>query len=174
LQTKNLTLRPHIPAHLIALRESENAYEKISGCKAAPGIRKFLLMASPEFFQSLQSGSEPDPWKFGFAIFHTADNLVIGLCGFAGPPDAERCVEIGYSIAPAYQGQGLATEAARALIDFATPNQVRKIRAHTLAKINASTRVLEKCEFIKTAENVDPEGKLVWRWERSCSSPCRG
>jgi len=131
-------------------------------------------MASPAFFESLKTASDMDPWRIGFAILHTADDLVIGLCGFTGPPDSNRCVEIGYSIVPAYQGRGLATEAARALINFSIPNQVRKVRAHTLTEINASTRVLEKCGFTKTGEIVDPEGKLVWRWERSCSSPCAG
>ena len=124
-------------------------------------------MASPDFFQSLETATAADPWKFGFAIFHTAENLVIGLCGFAGSPTEDGCVEIGYSIVPDYQRKGFATEAAQALTDFASENgNVRKVCAHTLAEINPSTRVLEKCDFTKTAEMKDPEGKLVWRWER--------
>jgi RimJ/RimL family protein N-acetyltransferase len=152
---------------LLALRESEQDYEKLSGFRAAPGIRKYLLMASPEFFRSLETAFGSDPWRFGFAIFHTAENLVIGLCGFAGPSTEDGCVEIGYSIAPDYQGKGLATEAAEALVRFASDNRnVRKVCAHTLAEINPSTRVLEKCGFKKTAEITDPEGKFVWRWEK--------
>jgi len=102
VQTKNLTLRPHVPAHLMALRKSEEEYTAVSGYKAAPGIRDFLLMASADFFRSLAGAQKPDPWKFGFAVFHTRDNLVIGLCGFAGPANMDGFVEIGYSIAPSY------------------------------------------------------------------------
>ena len=166
LQTGHVTLIPHVPAHLLALGKSEQEYEQVSGFKAAPGIREYRLMASPEFFRSLENATEPDPWKFGFAIVHTADDLVIGLCGFTGPPDSTGCVELGYSIAPAYQGQGLATETAQALIEFAKSERAQKVCAHTLAEINASTRVLEKCGLEKTAETTEPDGTLVWRWEK--------
>ena len=166
VQTKNLSLTPHVPAHLLALSRSEAEYEKVSGFRAAPGIRDFLRMASPEFFHSLQTATTSDPWKFGFAIFHTADDVVIGLCGFAGPRDTAGCVEIGYSIVPSYQGKGLASEAAQALIEFAKTAGVSKVSAHTLAETNASTRVLEKCGFKRIHEITDPEGKRVWRWEK--------
>ena len=128
-------------------------------------------MASPEFFRSLESATAPDPWKIGFAIFHTVENRVIGLCGFAGPSNAEGSVEIGYSIAPEYQDKGFATEAAEGLTAFAAQaGGVRKVCAHTLAEVNASIRVLEKCGFTKTNEIMDPEGKRVWCWETPLTS----
>jgi len=172
LKTKHLTLVPHLPAHLLALRRSEREYEQMSGFRAAPGIRDYLLMASPEFFQSLETASAADPWKFGFAVFHTANDEVIGLCGFAGAPNSEATVEIGYSIVPEFQGRGFATETAEGLIAFAAnAGGVGKVCAHTLAETNVSTRVLEKCGFAKTAEITDPEGKLVWRWEKLIDVP---
>ena len=167
LQTENLTLRPHVPAHLLALRESEERYQQVSGNVPTPGIRDFLLMASPRFFESLQTATEPDPWKFGFAVFHNTDGCVIGLCGFAGYPDSTGCVELGYSIVPCCQGKGYATETAQALIQFAKESgRALKVCAHTLAERNASTRVLEKCGFVKVDEIIYPEGKWVWKWER--------
>jgi len=94
-------------------------------------------------------------------------NLVIGMCGFTGPPDANGVVELAYGIAPSYQGKGYATEAAAALVGFASADpRVRIIRAHTLPERNASTRVLEKCGFSKTGEIRDPENNLVWQWEK--------
>ena len=76
-------------------------------------------------------------------------------------------VEIAYGIAPDFQGQGYATEAAQAGIGFAfSCEEVRVIRAHTLPTPNASTRVLLKCGFQRKGEIVDPEDGLVWRWER--------
>jgi ribosomal-protein-alanine N-acetyltransferase len=93
--------------------------------------------------------------------------VMIGMCGLAGPPDSDGAVEIAYSVAPIYQGKGYATEAARALIDYAIHDRrVRTIRAHTLAEVNASTRILEKCGFKKVGEMLDSENNLVWRWER--------
>jgi ribosomal-protein-alanine N-acetyltransferase len=165
---ENLTLFYHIPRQLLALIESTAAYEKSSDLRVADGVREFLLAASPDFLSALQEATAPDPWRFGFAIVHRTDNVVIGLCGFIGAPDDDAIVEMAYSIAPSYQGKGYATEAARALVDYATRSGlVRTIRAHTLPEINASTRVLEKCGFRKTAEILDSENNCVWRWERA-------
>src|SRR6266571_3055466 len=91
--------------------------------------------------------------------------------GFTGSPDADGAVQIAYSIAPSYQGKGYATEAPLALVDYALNNsRVRTIYAHMLAESNDSTRVVEKCDFKKIAEFVDPENSLVWRWERSTTT----
>ena len=172
LKTRNLTLVPHVPDHLLALIESSEAYEKQSGMRAADGVREFLLAGSPDFQKQLQTAKAPDPWKFGFAIVHDIDNIVIGMCGFADPPHSNGVAEIAYSIAPAYQGKGYATEVASALIDYASSSGGAKtVCAHTLPEINASTRVLEKCGFKKVAEIVDSENNLVWRWERRSRAP---
>ena len=94
--------------------------------------------------------------------------MLIGICGFPGPPDSNGIAEIAYGIAPAYQGRGYATEAAKALIDFAkSDNRVTTIRAHTLPEKSASTCVLEKCGLKRIGDTVDPEnGLAVWRWEK--------
>jgi len=93
------------------------------------------------------------------------ENVVIGLCAFTGPPDPEGVVEITYSVAPSYQGKGCATEAVIALLAYANHSGLaRTIRAHTLAKTNASTRVLEKCTF-KIGEIHESENNLGRRCE---------
>lgn len=167
IETRHLVLVSHNPRALAALLESEEAYEKKAGRRIASGVREFLLSGSADYLTEVLDGTEPDPWKFGFAIEHKIDQVTIGLCGFAGPPDDDGAVEIAYSIAPAYQGKGLATEAAGALIEFALKDpRVKKICAHTLADANASTRVLEKCGFWKVREIIDAENSLIWRWER--------
>jgi [ribosomal protein S5]-alanine N-acetyltransferase len=167
IKTKNLTFIPHVPEHLRALMESSDAFQKCSGMRVANGVREFLRAASPDFVAQLQEATAPDPWKFGFAIVHTAETLVIGMCGFAGPPGADGAAEIAYSIAPEFQGKGYATEAAETLVGFASNSgRVTKVCAYTLLEINASTRVLEKCGFRKIGEITDLEGNQVWRWER--------
>jgi RimJ/RimL family protein N-acetyltransferase len=112
--------------------------------------------------------TEPDPWRYGFALIHLESGAVIGNAGFAGPPDTNGIVEIAYGIVPEYQGRGYATEAARALVAFAQADgRVRAVYAHTLPAPNASTRVLEKCGFQRLGEVIHPIDGRIWRWEKT-------
>jgi len=169
IQTQNLILAAHIPRHLRALLRGPQEFEDVAGLRAADGIREQLLSASADFMARLESARQPDPWQFGFAVIHRIDNVLIGIGGFPGLPDSDGIAEIAYGIALSYQNKGYATEVATALIDFAShDSRVRRIRAHTLAEANTSTRVLEKCGFKKVSETIDPENNLpVWRWERN-------
>jgi RimJ/RimL family protein N-acetyltransferase len=168
IQTEHLILTAHLPRNLRALFRGAEEFENVSGLWVAEGLREQLLSASPDFMTRLESAKQPDPWQFGFAVIHRADNMLIGMGGFPGPPDSEGVAEIAYGIAPSYQAKGYATEVARALIEFASRDtNVRTVCAHTLAETNASTRVLEKCGFVKVGEAIDSENNLpVWRWER--------
>lgn len=166
IETKSLVLVPHVPAHLLALMQSAEAYQRISGLRPAHGVRDFLQAGSPEFFAKLGAATEPDPWEFGFAVIHRIDNTMIGFASFTGPPNSGGIVEIAYGIASGYQSKGYATEAAAALVELASRDErVTTICAHTLPETNASTRVLEKCGFRKTGEIIDSENNQVWRWE---------
>ena len=168
MQSHSLSLLPHTPEHLRALLEGSEVYERRFQIKVADGVRDFLIgpEVSAEFLARLNSAAAPDPWKDGFGVLHVAENILIGFCSFTGPPTAEEMVEIAYGIAPAYQGRGYATEAAQALIAYAlTSGLVRTIQAHTLPRHNASTRVLQKCDFTLLGEVMHPEDGAVWRWE---------
>jgi ribosomal-protein-alanine N-acetyltransferase len=166
--TERLRLIPHRPEELKALMRSEEEYEQVSGRKLAEGLRDFFVSGevSQEYVDSLDRPG--DVWAFGFAILLRDEQLVIGACGFKGPPDAYGMAEIAYGIAPGYQNRGYATEAAAALVAFATESgRVRTARAHTLPEPNASTRVLTKCGFTFAGEVVDPDDGRVWRWARN-------
>jgi RimJ/RimL family protein N-acetyltransferase len=123
---------------------------------------------SPRWLERLRSATGPDPWVFGFAVIHRDDQCVVGAASFKGPPDDDGVVEIAYGIVPAYQHQGYATEAASALVAFATERvDVRTIRAHTMPDSNASMRVLVKSGFQLVGDVMDEEDGLVCRWERT-------
>lgn len=168
IQTENLILAVNLPRHLRALVRSKQEFEVTTGLRVAEGIREQLESASADFLARLGTAKQSDPWQFGFAVIHKVDNMLIGICGFPGPPDSNGIAEIAYGIAPAYQGRGYATEAAKALIDFAkSDDRVTTIRAHTLPEKNASTSVLTKCGLKRIADTIDPENNLpVWRWEK--------
>lgn len=122
---------------------------------------------SPLWLAQVRSSAAADPWTHGFAIVDRASGAAIGSCGFKAPPGPEGIVEIAYGVDPDHQGRGYATEAARALVEFAFGSRlVRLVRAHTQPENGASARVLAKCGFERIGEVIDPEDGRVWRWER--------
>lgn len=107
---------------------------------------------------------QADWWAY--FIVHRHDVRLIGTAGYKGPPTPEGDVEIGYEIADAYQGRGLATETAAALVAHARRQPgVRTISAHTLAVENASCAVLRKLGFSVVQEKIDLHDGPVWAWQ---------
>ena len=105
-------------------------------------------------------------WTYLFT--HKQDSKLIGLGGFKGVPSVEGVVEIGYALAPAYRGMGLASEAARGMIEYAFSHAgVLSVLAHTLPEKNDSTRVLERVGFKHVGTVHDPDDGEVWRWSIS-------
>ena len=168
IATRRLRLVPQDPAHLRALIEGPENYERVSGMTPANGLREFIVSpdVSAEWMAALRTATGVDPWKYGFAVMEHESGLVIGNAGFVGPPDSAGSVEIAYGIVPDYEGRGYATEAAAALVRYARADtRVRALCAHTLPARNASTRVLEKCGFRQAGEVDHPTDGLIWRWE---------
>jgi ribosomal-protein-alanine N-acetyltransferase len=66
-------------------------------------------------------------------------------------------VEIGYSVLPEFQRQGLATEMVAGIIPWAKHQpEVRQIEAETNINDKASIRVLEKNGFICVGRGLEP------------------
>ena len=154
IQTKNLKLVLQSSEDVLAHLEEMSPSEKAE--------------VSPDWLARVQAATSANPWTHGFVLVHRASQVVVGRCGFKGPPEAGDVVEIAYGVDPDHQGKGYATEAAETLTDYAfRSGPVRVVRAHTRLESNASARVLTKCGFQRVGEVLDPEDGRVWRWEKS-------
>lgn len=106
-----------------------------------------------------------DPWGT-YLFFDRGDGALVGMGGFKGAPE-DGVVEIGYAISPARRRRGLATDAARGLVERAARVGVTTVLAHTLAEPGPSASVLTGCGFIRVATVPDADlGRDVWRWSR--------
>lgn len=163
MDTKRLTLLPAQAAHLSSLIRGEatfaGAWERVAeGYNEFPEALEYTL-------KRLEAGEVAPEWGT-YLFITTMERTLMGNGGYYGKPRADGVVEIGYQIAPAYRGQGYATEAAQALIDWAfQDSRTRLVQAHTLADENASSSVLKKCGMVKVGEDVDPDEGVVCRWE---------
>ena len=172
LHTPRLTLFAYTPDQLLALIEEPHNFEALVALTPADGLRGFYISGevSPKWLEALRArtGQGPDPWRHGFWVIEKASGQIVGGAGFKGEPDGAGMVEIAYGVVASREGRGYATEAARALIHFASGDaRVRLLRAHTRPEANASTRVLTKCGFVHVGDVVDPDDGPVWRWEQS-------
>jgi RimJ/RimL family protein N-acetyltransferase len=81
-------------------------------------------------------------------------------------PVEHRSIELGFSFDPRYQGNGYATEAAGALVDWAFANGFHRVYGRLEARNTASARVLEKLGMRREAHLVENEWvKGEWQSE---------
>ncbi|MFY9740027.1 MAG: GNAT family protein [Candidatus Cybelea sp.] len=91
---------------------------------------------------------------------------VVGLCSYRRPP-ADRCVEIGYGVAPSKRGNGYATSAVAAMVEAAVLDpSVDTLTAETAVQNPASQGVLERNGFARVGTRIDVEDGEVIVWAR--------
>jgi RimJ/RimL family protein N-acetyltransferase len=83
------------------------------------------------------------PWST-YQMVRLSDGVVLGDCGFLGPPDHHGWVHVGYGVADSAREQGYATEALSGLIAWAKERpEVTRVLADTACTNHASIRVME-------------------------------
>ena len=112
-----------------------------------------------EYFYALyREHPEWEGWLAWYAVrIDSGHSILCGSVGFRGPPDKQGMVEIGYSVLPEFQGQGLATEMVGGIVQWAKQQpDVKQIEAETNVDNKASIAVLEKNGFICTGAGSEP------------------
>ena len=110
----------------------------------------------------LQAAIGPDEERFGvWVMIEREPATVVGDIGFLGAPGADGSIEIGYSVTPDRRGRGYATEAARALVDWALrqPGVTTVVASCDNSNV-PSIRTLERLGFVRTGEAA---GQIRWR-----------
>jgi RimJ/RimL family protein N-acetyltransferase len=98
--------------------------------------------------------------EFGtYQVIRRADDCVIGDVGFMGPPDDTGAVLLGCAITEDARGQGYATEALSALLDWARRQTgLTCVLADTTRSNLASQRLLERVGLRRIGE----DGELLY------------
>ncbi|MEM1322382.1 MAG: GNAT family N-acetyltransferase [Bacteroidota bacterium] len=165
IKTARLQLWECQKVHFEVLIRGDDCFQQEFGLEVSPDFveedhREVLAYS----LKRVQEEPQARRW-LSYLFIHIADQTVIGMGGYKGPPDELGRIEIGYGIAPAYRNQGFATEAARALLlDAFTDPDVQTIFAHTLPESNASNHILRKIGMHQSAVLNDPEEGEIWQY----------
>jgi RimJ/RimL family protein N-acetyltransferase len=115
----------------------------------------------PLYLRRLEDDPAGAEWLMRAIVLPGNPRQMAGNIGFHLPPDHEGCVEIGYTVEPAFRGRGYATEAARALVRWAVEERgVRAIVATTLPDNLPSQKVLEAAGFVRTGRRWDDDDQV--------------
>lgn len=111
-----MELRPLPARAAAALPKDREDAARILGATLPPDWPQPDLLA----VLPLQASASPSAERFGaWVMIERGTRSVIGDVGFIGPPNQSGSVEIGYSVIPDRRGRGYATEAARAIVEWA-------------------------------------------------------
>lgn len=113
------------------------------------------------------------PWSVR-AIVHSAHGVMIGHTGFHTMPGPAylrailpNSVEIGYTIFPDFRGQGYATEACQAMMDWAyNSHKIRHFVLSIAPDNEASLRIAHKLGFLRIGEHIDAEDGVEYIFGR--------
>ncbi len=84
-----------------------------------------------------------------FLITQEQDRIVVGDCGWFGPPDADGLVDLGYGVAPSARRRGVGTAAVGLLLRWVHEHGARRARAEVLPGNEASLRLLDGLGFVR-------------------------
>ncbi|WP_260736709.1 GNAT family N-acetyltransferase [Tunturiibacter lichenicola] len=149
--TSRLSLITTTPEMLRSEQAGEGRLSELIRCVVPPNwphenwephVYDFLL-------KQLEEHPEQLGWNryVGLVSPDGSRTLIGSLGGFTKDDSSEA--EIGYGFLPEFQGQGFATEGARALIEYLRGHEgIVSVIAHTFPSIPASIRVMEKCGMV--------------------------
>lgn len=125
------------------------------------------VSAVKRFLSTCASSGNPQP--FGtYEIRLREDGCTVGGVDFHGRPDEDGCVTIGYGLVPSVHGNGYASEALRALLDFARAQGVSSVAGDTDVGNIASQRVMTAAGMRLTAESEQLKFyRITWDGDRN-------
>jgi RimJ/RimL family protein N-acetyltransferase len=135
---------PMVEAVMLGQREDA---ERIADARLPPTWpnRALIERAFTASLDSIRADPETRLWGDRLMLAREGERRVLGSVVFHGAPDEIGIVEIAYGVEEGSQGQGYATEATRACVDWALAREnVRAVQATTFAWHKASLRVIEK------------------------------
>ncbi len=152
LQTPRLFLRRFADADL----EAFVAYRSLPEVARYQSWDAFSMLEGRALIATMRDLEPglPGQW-FQFALQDRASGELVGDCAFRADANGSQA-EIGFTLAPAHRGKGYATEAVRALLEYAFVTlSLHRVIGNCDARNLASARVMERAGMRPEAHFVE-------------------
>jgi RimJ/RimL family protein N-acetyltransferase len=153
----------------------EGDFEALHAMRADAEVARYLYqepLSAEETRDLLTRKMASTSWAaegdwLGAAVVERGSGVMVGDAGLHWLSERDRTAEIGFIFDPRHQGKGYATEAARALLEWAfAVAGLHRVIGRTEARNGASSRVLEKLGMRLEAHHVENEWvKDEWQSE---------
>ena len=160
IRTDRLLLRRSVPEDA----ETISAYRSDPNVNAQQGWDRTDVdsVRADIVEMSRRSPGEPGGWV-QYTVEDRESGRVVGDVGLSLADGEPNVIKVGYTIAPEFQGSGFATEAIRALVDYAFDTLgADAVRAHASALNTPSIRVAEKVGMRLIEKRAYRDGDEVW------------
>ena len=156
LVTERLVLKPMSTEYLVSTHEYASDSEN---CKYMLFLPNETIDETLEYLKDAEKEAEKDyPSYYEMAIFY--NGVHVGAVSLY-ISDERDSAEMGWTLNKRYHGMGIATEAARALLQFAAEKLgIRRFVAHCDSENMASRRVMEKLGMTLEGEYSGRRNKL--------------
>lgn len=152
ITTERLELVPGTPEIFRARVDDRDALARFLGARVPAGWPPELYDQDAAGWTAkyLAEHADGEGWALRFVVLRASQaeggaRTAVGCCGFKGKPAADGTCEIGYGILAEFRRRGYASEAARALIDWAFAHaEVTRVVAETYPELAPSIGVMEK------------------------------
>jgi len=159
VRTERLRLTP-LSAEAIGAMLAGDAprLEAVTGARfASPAPPPYMADALPVVLQRLRARPGDISW-WNWLIVRQDTGEAVGSVAFGGPPDPAGTLLLGYAIYDGFAGQGYATEAVRAMIDWAfRQSGVREVRVLAPVWNTPALRVAENVGMHPVGADEDDE-----------------
>jgi RimJ/RimL family protein N-acetyltransferase len=167
---------PIVTERLLLRRSMAEDAEQISAYRSDPNVNRYQGWARTDpdgvraEIEEMAARAPGDPGWVQFSVVERDTGRLVGDVGLSPAEGEPGVVKVGYTIAPAFQGAGYATEAVRALVDYAFGHLgAEVVRAHASGANTASHRVAEKVGMRLVERFKRTDGGETWygvRYER--------
>jgi RimJ/RimL family protein N-acetyltransferase len=165
--------RPIVTERLVLRRSRPEDAPAIAAYRADPEVNRYQGWDRTDEdsirnqIQEMAGRAPGEPGWIQLTLEERHEGALVGDVGLSPAEDTPGAVKIGYTLAPPYQGRGYATEAVRALIDYAFHTlDADLVQAYALAKNTPSIRLMERVGMHLAGRFEHHENGEVWHGVR--------